>query len=125
MRRATILFTIRWTLGAVLIAASVLFMVRGAAQASLDGVPAFATQWFSWRALFHLGASAAALSAAAAALLLLRWPTSRGRVAFGVLLVFLAPLCWVTPLVGHFVQVDPCLNLGKTPMGQTDACSRP
>jgi hypothetical protein len=122
VRRASILLALRCVLGTVLIAASVAFLVRGVVQVQLDGMPAFAAQWFSWRALFHLGASAAALSAAAAALLLLRSPLGRGRVALGVFLVLVAPLLWVVPQVGHFVQVDPCLYLGKAPAGQIDRC---
>ena len=124
MRSATIIRAIRWGPTTVLIATSALFLFRALEQVSLDGMPAAATQWFSWRALFHLGAVAAALSAGAAALLLIRSPISRGRVALGVLFVLVAPLCWVLPQVGHFVQVDPCLNLGRAPTGQADGCSR-
>jgi len=124
VRGVIYLRAIRWALGTILIGVSVLFLVRGIAQVALDGFPAAATQWFSWRALFHLGTSAAALSAAVAVLLLIRTPPSRGRMALGILLVLVAPLCWVLPLVGHFVQVDPCLNLGKAPVGQVDSCSR-
>jgi hypothetical protein len=66
----------------------------------------------------------AALRAAAAAFLLLRLPIGRGSVFVGIFFALVAPLCWVTPQVGHFVQADPCLNLGKAPTGQTDGCRR-
>jgi hypothetical protein len=124
MQRATILRATRWALGTAFLAVSLLFLGRCVAQVSLDGMPAAATQWLSWRSLFHLGTSAAALSAAVAAFLLIRSPLNRGRVAVGALMVLVVLLCWVLPRVGHFVQVDPCLNLGKAPSGQADSCNR-
>lgn len=124
MQRAIILRTARWILCAVLLAGAAIFLVRAFAQASLDGVPATAMQWFSWRSLFHLGTAAAALSLAAAAFLLIRTPPSRGRIVVGIVLVLAAPLCWIMPRVGYFVQADPCHNLGRAPDGQADSCNR-
>jgi hypothetical protein len=124
MPRATLLLAIRRTVVVVLGTVAATYFTLGIAQISLDGVPATATQAISWRTLFHLGSSAAAGSAAVAALLLIRSQLSRGKVALGVLLLLAAPMLWILPLVGHFTQVNPCLNLGKAPQGHVDSCGR-
>ena len=109
---------------ALFIGVAAYFLARFAAQVWLDGgLITASSQLFSWRALFHLGAAIGALSAAAAAFFLLRSPLSWRPVTCGVLLLLVAPIIAALPLVGHFTQVDPCLNLGKS-SGEPDSCSK-
>ena len=100
------------------------YLIRFAAQVWIDGgLSASHSQLVSWRALFHLGKALGALSAAAAAFLLLRSPLRWRQATCGTLLLLAAPVVAVLPLVGHFTQVDPCFNLGKS-QGEPDSCSK-
>jgi hypothetical protein len=113
----------RWIVATPLIGGATYFLIRFAAQVWLDvGIVISGSQLFSWRALFHLGAGVGALSAVAAAFLLLRSPLNWRQATCGALLLLWAPLVAVLPFVGHFVQVDPCLNLGRS-QGGADSCS--
>jgi hypothetical protein len=124
MDLAGLLRTIRWVLIVVLVGIALVFLIRGLRQVALDGLPASNSQWLSWRSLFELGASSASLSAAAASFLLLRSPLHRRRAVLGAICLLLAPYIYYLPQVGHFTQVDPCLNLGKAAPGELDSCSR-
>src|SRR3954470_3588296 len=114
----------RRVLCGLLITVAGFYLVRCAAQIWLDGgIPASATQPLSWRALFQLGSAVAAMCAAAASYVLLHSPTNWRRVSCGIVLLLVAPLAAVMPLVGHFVQIDPCQNLGKPWPDEKDGCS--
>jgi hypothetical protein len=113
----------RWIAGTLLISVASYYLVRFASQVWLDGgLIDSNSQLFSWRALFEFGAALGAFSAAAAAFLLFRSPLRWQHVVGGVMLLLAAPFFVTLPLVGHFAQVDPCLNLGKSHAG--DSCSQ-
>jgi len=114
----------RRIVGTLLIGTAAYYLMLFAAQVWIDGGPMSGSgQLLSWRALFHLGAATGALSAAAAAFILLRSPLSWRQATCGGLLLLAAPAIAILPLVGHFTQVDPCLNLGKS-RGAPDSCSK-
>jgi hypothetical protein len=100
------------------------YLIRFAAQVWIDGgLIASRGQLVSWRALFRLGVAIGAFSAAAAAFLLLRSPLHWRQVTCGTVLLLAAPVIAVLPFVGHFTQVDPCLNLGKS-WAEPDSCTK-
>jgi hypothetical protein len=113
----------RWIVAMPLVGGATYFLIRFAAQVWLDGgIIISGNQIFSWRALFHLGAAVGLLSATAATFLLLRSPWNWRQGTCGALLLLGALIVVVLPFVGHFVQVDPCLNLGWSQDG-SDSCS--